>query len=77
MPRITKADQEAQARLLAAFEAGSEYFTTHPDEILTETHRYASKLYPDCKAEAFEFVAAYSTARSRRDDYLREKTDKT
>ena len=75
MARITKADQEAQARLLAAFEAGSQYFTTHPDQILVETHRYASKLYPE-KAEVFEFVAAYSTARSRRDDYLREKADK-
>ena len=73
MTRKTKAQQEAEAILRAAFDAGCDYFKEHADDMMTEVHRYASGAYPDAKELALEFALGYATARSRYDEYLREK----
>jgi len=72
--RITKAMREAEARFRAAFDAGAEYHRAHLEDDLATVHRYASAAYP-VKDEALEFVYGYSTARQRRDEYLKEKTE--
>src|SRR5262245_57661889 len=69
----TKAQRELEARDKAAFEAGLEHHSTRPDDLLVEVWRHATKQYAT-KREAFEFVMGYSTARARRDDYLREQS---
>jgi hypothetical protein len=72
MPRITKAQTEAEARERAAYEAGLDYYTANPDADLTTVHRYASKTYPT-KFEALGFAWGYSAGRQRHDEYLKEK----
>jgi hypothetical protein len=72
MKRPTKAQRELEARSKAAFEAGCDYFTTHPDDVLVVVWRHACKQYAT-KDEALEFMIGYSTARARHDDYLREQ----
>jgi hypothetical protein len=55
-----------------AFEAGLEFYSSHPDEMLAVIHRCASAAYPD-KNEALEFVVGYCKGRDRRDDSRRER----
>ena len=59
----------------AAFDRGCEHFKAHPDDTLTEVHRYASAAFPDAKEYALEFAHGYATARGKRDEYLREKKE--
>ena len=72
MSRNTKTQREAEQRLRAAFDAGSDYFGAHPEDDMTAVHRFANRMYP-VKAEAIEFAAGYSAARRRRDEFLNEK----
>ena len=72
MTRTNKAQQEAAARLAAAFDAGIDHFGQHPDDDMATVHRYASAMYP-VKAEALEFAEGYSIARRRRDEFLQEQ----
>ena len=55
----------------AAFDRGCEHFKAHPDDTLTEVHRYASAAFPDAKEYALEFAHGYATARGKRDVHLR------
>jgi hypothetical protein len=65
---------ETEMRLKTAFDAGMGYYSVHPDENLIIVHRHASAIYSE-KSEALEFVAGYSKARERREEFLREKSD--
>jgi hypothetical protein len=67
-----KAQREAKTRLLTAFEAGLEFYSSHAGEMLAVIHRCASAAYPD-KNEALEFVAGYCKARDQHDDFHRER----
>ena len=73
MARTTKAQAEAETRLLAAFEAGIDYYAENPDAVLAEIYREATKRYSANKNEAMEFAMGYCNARRQRDDFLREK----
>ena len=72
MTRTNKAQQEAAARLAAAFDAGIDHFGSHPDDDMAAVHRYANAIYP-VKEEALEFTLGYSLARRRRDEFLQEQ----
>ena len=73
MARTTKAQREAETRLRAAFDAGCDHFKAHPDDMLTDVHRHANRLYPDDKALVLEFALGYGNARMQHDEYLKEK----
>jgi len=74
MARETRAqrEREREEKLRAAFDAGCDHFTTRPEALMTDVHRFASAHFGD-KDEALEFALGYATARSRHDEYLREK----
>jgi len=73
MTRATKAQQKREEKLRAAFDAGCDHFTTFPDVLMVAVHHYASAHFAT-KDEALEFALGYATARSRHDEYLREKS---
>jgi len=70
--RITKAQREREERLRAAFDAGCDHFTMNSDANMIAVHRFASAHFAT-KDEALEFALGYATARSRHDEYVREK----
>jgi hypothetical protein len=72
--RIATIAETQKQRLRDAFDAGSDYFSSNPDALMAEVHRYASAIYSG-KAEALEFAEGYSTARRWRDEFLSEKNE--
>ena len=71
--KTSEAQREADEKLKAAFDAGCDYWTANPDEMMSTVHRHASSIYPDAKELALEFAFGYARAREKHDEYFREK----
>jgi len=57
-----------------ASDKGSDLFGSDPELLVAAVWREAAKIYPDRDTQ-MEFVNAYISARRRRDEYRREKSE--
>jgi len=58
-----------------AKEQGAALFVEQPELLLAAVWHVAAKQFPDDRDTQREFVNAYSAARTRRDEYRKEKRD--